>query len=160
MAFRQQAINHVAAHEAAAAGEEDAHLNPRGINYLFNLSHSYGTIMWYMGKNNKEHNLLRWVDREALVSLLSGVLGVVASLVGALVAVLGGSIGTKQHTHFDIWIPVALGAVVALLLIVFTFLLKREPSKVIHLRQKITSTYLNLLTESVKGTVWEANHNG
>jgi hypothetical protein len=54
------------------------------------------------------------------------------------------------RTVGDIWLPIALGGAIALLLAIFVFFLRREPSKVLQLRQELTSAYLNRLADSIK----------
>jgi hypothetical protein len=57
-------------------------------------------------------------------------------------------------SHFtlgDFGLPFAISAAAAFLLLVFTLVLRREPSKVTQLRQTLLSAYLDRLPESIKG---------
>jgi hypothetical protein len=87
---------------------------------------------------------------ETLLSILSSVLGVIASLIGALSVKLFTSSATPKKSQVDLWIPIAMGLAAAVVVISFTFLLKREPSRVLHLRKKLTNIYLSQLTESMR----------
>lgn len=95
---------------------------------------------------NKRRVLRTW-----LLELLYGVLGVVGSLVASLIASASFD-GVRKNVQAGIWIPVALSAAVALLLVAFTYVLRREPSKVLNLRQKLVSTYVDKLAESMRGS--------
>src|ERR1700740_3320139 len=93
----------------------------------------------------KQHALRGWLDQ-------IGILAAVASLVASLTAKMF-TVGLPSLANIEerIWIPVALGAAVALLLAIFTYFLKREPSKVLQLRQKLVSAYVDRLAESIRG---------
>ena len=85
--------------------------------------------------------------------VLSGwleILAPVVSLVASLAARMS-TVGFPSGINI-IWIPVALGAAVALLLVIFTYFLRREPSKVLQLRQKLVSAYVDRLAESIRGS--------
>lgn len=87
---------------------------------------------------------------ETFLSILSSVLGVIGSLIGALSVKLYTSGATPRKSQVDLWIPIAMGLAVAVVVVSFTFLLKREPSRVLHLRKKLTNIYLSQLTESIR----------
>ena len=73
------------------------------------------------------------------------ILSVFASVFGSLLALL-----TGKDIRINWWIPFAMAAAGALLLTLFTLLLRREPSKSQQLRQTLISEYVNRLAESMQ----------
>jgi uncharacterized membrane protein YcjF (UPF0283 family) len=98
------------------------------------------------GKWNPEKS----AKAETLLSIISSVLGVIGSLIGALSVKLFTTGATPKKFQVDLWIPIAIGLAAAVVVISFIFLLKREPSRVLHLRKKLTNIYLSQLTESIR----------
>ena len=87
---------------------------------------------------------------QAILSILHSVLGIGVTVFAVLAGKLLTGNTVLKRSQIDIWIPIAMGLAVAVVVMIFTFLLKREPSKVLHLRQKLTDIYLSGLTESMR----------
>jgi len=96
-----------------------------------------------------EHPKLKGDEHPKRVEL-SSVLGVVSSLIGVLATkAFVGSTHPAQNGHFAFWVSLVLSAAAAVVLMVFTFFLKREPSKVFQLREKLISAYVDGLVDSM-----------
>ena len=90
------------------------------------------------------HEQPRKVTLGEITEMARVVISLVVSLIGVLAA--------RKNLSSGIWVPIGLGLTVAVLLVFFIFILKREPSKVLQLRQKLVSAYVDRLAESIRGS--------
>lgn len=89
----------------------------------------------------------------ALQEFRYGLLGVVLSIVASLAAeIFVVRVPLHLNVESGITILAVLSSLSSLLVAIFTHLLRREPSKVLQLRQRLVSAYVDRLAESIRGS--------